>query len=124
MLKDTEIYDNIEQKELRLFFANILLNNHIRESKLFGDYNANKQAAYRTSFDDFDSVRKALKIAELDAKFYQLRLEILNVTLATLILMKEKGWEQLDISDETIKTGEHYLSFIGTKDEYNSLFRK
>lgn len=36
-------------------------------------------------------------------------------------MIQQMGWQQHDLSDETVKDGEYWLPFIGTQEEYEQV---
>ena len=59
-------------------------------------------------------------------KFQEKRLKIAELRKGLTMVLKHHGWEEFDVSDETVKqTGETLcLSFIGTQEEYDFLLTK
>lgn len=122
-MKDVEMHEELSDKELRVYFSESLKDNYGKELALHQKAKADKQLLYQTSTrsEDFGSVRTSISIAKLDADFYTEYHRLLNNKLAMLILMREKGWKDWDVSDYVIKTGLNYMSFIGTENEYETL---
>jgi len=111
-MKDTEIHNGLEQKELRDFFS---------------------ESIYKTNFDTTELSEKKYKINDYDCLIENLKIDLSKInseikkyeTLKSIfLLMKNMGWDEFDCSDFTIRTGKFYRSFIGTKKEYDDLFNK
>jgi hypothetical protein len=44
--------------------------------------------------------------------------------LAFYTVMQFKGWKEFDVSEVVTKTGTHFVSFIGTEEEYKTLLER
>lgn len=94
-IKNENIHEDFTQKEIRDYLA--------KELELFGG--------------TFVSIKY---IEEQIEKFHELLKQRKNYE-SVFCLIKEKGWEDWDVSDYVSYNKETYFPFIGTEDEFNKL---
>jgi len=116
-MKDIDIHNGLPEQELRDFFSQELVKYWISEIH-------NKKKLVR--FDDTDPIQWAIEDAEAQVEFHQKRVEILKNRHAIVRLIKERGWQEFDVSDHVLNlyAMEMKMNFIGTETEYNNLIKK
>jgi hypothetical protein len=125
-MKDTEIHNGMENEIMREFFANNLVEIHGSECSNARTFESDKQAIYRLPNDrsDFGSLRNSISRKKIELNFEKTALALLEKKLCVLILMREVGWSDYDISEYIPCSGEHYRCFIGTEKEHENLISK
>lgn len=125
-MKDTEMHNNLPDKEIRDYFSTSLMDIYNKELELNKTYNKNKQDIYKIGVkkEKLGYIRKEITLNELDMVFYTERNKLLTNRLAISILIQQKGWDEFDVSDDIICTGENYMSFIGTKEELHEILEQ
>jgi hypothetical protein len=115
-MKSTEIHKGLPEKEIRDFFANSL-------SEIYDKECANKKVEIPYHERREDIFKWVIKDAENEIVVLNRRIEITYQKIAILSLIKERGWEEHDVSDMTINDTNHklWLNFIGTKKEFEFL---
>lgn len=116
-MKDIDIHNGLPEQELRDYFSQELVKSMVAEihnRKHIPNYNAE------------DPIQWAIEDAEAHVKYHQKRLEILKRRHAIIRLIKERGWQEFDVSDHVVNlyAMELSMNFIGTEDEYNNLYKK
>jgi hypothetical protein len=113
-MKNSEIHNNLERKEIRDFLSISLV-------KLFEEETGNKKETF--AHDREDIFGWCIKDAEAQIKYLKKYIEICRSKQAIVQLIKSNNWEEFDVSDETEKDSPHTLkmNFIGTKREYDFL---
>jgi hypothetical protein len=116
-MKSSEIHNGLPEKELRNYFANAL-------SETF-DKNMTNQKV-EIPYDKNHPFDWSIKNDEAEIARLKRNIEITYQKIALISLIKERGWEEHDISDYTTNDTNHKLwfSFIGTKEEYDELMVK
>jgi hypothetical protein len=113
-MKNSEIHNGLDKKEIRDFLS-------IEFVKLFKEETDNKKDIL--SYDEEDPFGWCVKDAEAQIKYLKKYIEINRSKQVLVQLIKNNGWDEFDVSDETEKDLPYSLrmNFIGTKEEYNFL---
>jgi hypothetical protein len=113
-MKNSEIHKGLEKKEIRDFLSLTLVRYMEEQFK-------NSNLDYVPHNDD--PFEYSIQRSERDIKFHMKQIEICKGLQAASQLIKMNGWEEFDVSDETVNDSTHQLklSFIGTKKEYDFL---
>lgn len=109
-MKDIDVHQGLDKKEIRDFLSNELAKNSTRDIK-----------ARRVSYNSNNPFQSAIDSADSQIEYWT---KIKNNSLASKVifdLINSNGWSEHDISDYTTKTNDYYISFIGTEEEYNKL---
>ena len=116
-MKDIDIHNGLPEQELRDFFSQELVKSWVSEIH-------NKKAT--PIFQNEDPIKWAIEDAEAHAEYHQKRVEILKNRHAIVRLIKERGWQEFDVSDHVLNlyAVEMKMNFIGTETEYNNLIKK
>ncbi len=114
-MKNSNIHNGLDKKEVRDFLSTSFVNLVIDEMN-------NKQSP-PTASKSTDAFDWAIRSAESLIKYGTRQLEILRTRQGLLAVIKQNGWEEFDVSEETELDGEtkHYKPFIGNKSEYTNL---
>jgi hypothetical protein len=114
-MKSSEIHNGLPEKELRDFFAKT-------QSEIYDKEIANKKVEIHYNRRG-DVLEWSIKDAEAQITVLKRTIELLHQKIAVRSLIKEKGWEEHDISDSTANDTEYtlWLNFIGTKEEHAHL---
>lgn len=124
MIKDTEVHNGLEGKEMRNFYQETLVNYYARELANGKKREQAKREAYANiSIDKFDVLRRMTKVAEIELEYAQENLKITECRLGLLQTMYGLNWKEFDMSDYIPCSGQHYRCFIGTDEEYEK-FKK
>ena len=115
-MKSSKIHEGLEDSYLRDFFSLSLV-------EIFEQECANKKQ-YSERMPN--PIEWAIKDCEYEIEFHTKRLQLLKKQNAVITCIKIKGWKEFDVSDITENDLNHklHMSFIGTKDEYESLIKK
>jgi hypothetical protein len=113
-MKNSEIHNGLPDEAIRRLLAH-----DIRETYLMEINNKQEIAPY----DREEIQNYVIQDCKNQIKFHQQRLKIAELRKGLNMVIKMHCWEEWDVSDETtIVPGENfYLSFIGTKAEYDHL---
>jgi hypothetical protein len=116
-MKSTEIHNGLPNKEIREFLSKSM-------SEIFDKECNNKKA--EIPYDRESSLEWAIKDAEAQIVMLKKSIEIIHQKIALRSLITEKGWDEWDVSDYTVNDSgfKLWLSFIGTKEEYDELMVK
>lgn len=123
MLKDTEVHNGLEGKEMRNFYQETLIQYKLRESANHKNREDNKRLAYEewhSKRDKMSSLRLHAKLSQIDSDYANENLRIAECRLGLYLTMDGLDWSDYDTSDYIPKSGEHYRNFIGTKEEYEN----
>lgn len=114
-MKNSEIHNGLPQKEIRDFLAMSMV-------KSYEDDGNNKKDYFALSNTN-DGFEKAIAIAKADIKFLEKYVENLSNKRAITRLIELNGWQEHDVSDDTIKDMDYryHMGFIGTEDEFIKL---
>ncbi len=124
-MKDTEIHDNLDQKELRDYFSEALLNIYLDMDKTQSTKLTKTQEIYKESANDIISIcKRGLAIARMELRFNQEAVTQSEKKLALFLLTEERGWSEYDVSDYVTKTKYYCRNFIGTEKEHESFIKK
>ena len=111
-MKNSDIHQNLEQKEVRDFlsFQLSMTWNKIEQEEMPSP----------NSMDTLDwAILSAKRARDLAAK----QVEQAEQRKAIVILIDKMGWKEFDVSEMTIKCGIFWFSFIGTEEEYRQQFK-
>jgi hypothetical protein len=113
-MKNSEIHKGLKDKNIRDFLA-------LQMAKLFEEEIENRKLKPLPPIEDI--FEHSIQTAEQEIQRLTKQVQILRSKQATIQLIKKQGWDEFDVSDETIKDLPYTLkiSFIGTKKEYNHL---
>jgi len=106
-MKDTEIHEGLENKEIRDFL-----------SKSIVDVYKEKGRAPLFTYDSENVFDNSIKHTKLQIKNLESEVVKLETLKSVGILAKNMGWEEFDISDHISKTGKMYRNFFGTEKEF------
>ncbi len=126
-ITDLNMHEGLSDKIFRDFFRDSLCETYLLDLKIGKEYEEKKSSIYRIEprpKKTIDYIKLNNKFAELELQVWNSRIKLNNRRIALITLMEDKGWAEHDISDEMGKTGEHYLSFIGTEKEHKELIKK
>lgn len=116
-MKNKDIHVGLPQCDVRDFLSNQLQLAFVAESN-----NKVRETKVKDSDDTLDWV---IKSSEAAIEFYEKQIKFTKQKQSVLVLIKNCGWEEFDVSDETEKSYEdYYMNFIGTKEEYEILIKK
>lgn len=104
------IHDGLHQSEIRNFLSIQLMNAETR--------NATYRKNYVPQGHPYDTL---IYSAKEDIKELQNRIEYYETLKGIAALIKVMGWEEFDVSRETIPSDRKWMSFIGTQNEYDQL---
>jgi len=115
-MKNSQIHLGLPNSDLRDFFSISLVKNCVEEFK-------NKKEIIELKVREW-----AIKDCENEISFHQRRLQLLKEKFSILTLIKMQGWDEFDVSDETEKDlwsngYSTYMSFIGTRQEYDNFIK-
>ena len=96
-MKNDEIHNAFEDRELRDFISKTLRINKV--------------------YDRTEEIN--IKIRELNNQ-----LEKAKIQEALLLLLKKSNWQLYDVSDDVLYNKDTYFDFIGTLEEYETVFKK
>jgi hypothetical protein len=115
-MKNSEIHNGLDKKEIRDFLSMGFV-------KAFEEEFKNKKKEY--SYNAQDPFEWVVKDAESQIKYFKRLIEITRGKQAIRQLIKDNGWDEFDVSDETERDLPHCYSlkmnFIGTQKEYDFL---
>jgi hypothetical protein len=116
-MKSTEIHNGLPEKEIRDFFAKSM-------SGMFDKECANKKV--EISYDRTNPFDWSIKNDEAQIVVLKRNIELAHQKIALHDLLKDKGWDEWDVSDYTFNDSgfKLHLSFIGTKEEYDQIMIK
>lgn len=123
-MKDIEIHNGLDNKEIRDYFSKGLIDFETEERNLLQEFQEEKRESYQhiVRGDVLSYVQNSIKQSELEIKLHTKLLAIQQRKLAVFILIREKGWSEFDVSEHVTKTldGVMTMSFIGTEEEYKT----
>ena len=119
-MKNSMIHSGLKDSGLRDFLAISMVKSCVQELE-------NKQpiVPYRPNVEN--AFEYAIKDCENEITFQTKRLQLLREKQSIITLIKMQGWEEFDVSDETINDTEYYylsMNFIGTRAEYDELISR
>lgn len=113
-MKFEQLHEGLPEKEIRDFFS----------TQLEGA-SSYKKAEYPPRNPTDSPKEETLKLLEIDLENLQKRIKEYKRLVAVENLVKNKGWQDWDVSDETGTIyGDCYYNFIGTEEEYNNFISK
>lgn len=124
-MKNGHIHKGLEKEEIRNFLGMAMVKNLETEFK-------NKKID-PPPYNQTEPLVWVIKDLENDIAWKQRTLSAYKERAAILEMLKLNGWEEFDLSDETIKgdlpytEGQSYtlkMSFIGTEEEYKKIKKK
>ena len=110
------IHEGLPERDLRDFFGHTLMKAADDDVKNSPDnYIKHEDVYYRL-----------IKMCENDIEYNKQKIIYYKTLSSVGVLIKSYGWEEFDVSDETDKDPKYrwWMSFIGTKAEYNELLEK
>jgi len=116
-MKNSKIHDGLENKEIRDFLSLQMVK---ANEELFKNNENRKPSPYRE-----DAFEQAITMTERELERLTKHLEVLKTQKSILTLIKNQGWLEFDVSDETTKDLPYTLkmNFIGTQQEYDNLLK-
>lgn len=121
------MHDGLSDKTLRDFFRDSLCETYVIDLNLSNTFKEKEQELYKLDpkpKTTLGYIKRNIMLDENNLTFYKNKIRVNERRIALITLIEEKGWTEHDISDQIGKTGEHYLSFIGTEQEYNEVLKK
>lgn len=112
-MKDTEIHIGLPEKEIRDFFSEQIMNCVMPE---------NIPHIYTPNLDPFV---QSLNNQRIDLENCQNEIKRLERMIAIKTLMKSKGWNEWDCSNNVYRTttNKGWLYFIGTEEEFKKFMK-
>jgi hypothetical protein len=115
-MKNSDIHKGLVDKEIRDFLSMSLV-------RIYED----TQKIVRIDLD-FDNTPYDMRIktTKEEIRYLQEHLKVYEDTRAVLTLIFGKGWQEFDVSNDTVNnlSSGLFMSFIGTKKEYDNLIKK
>lgn len=111
IMLDTNLHDGLESKILRDFFQTQLYDANF---SVVPELISNEKLRNNHIEWSIDRSEQIIKIEEFKLKHLKNKSALIN-------LMAVQGWEDFDISDYVGKSNKFWKSFIGTKEEYDTL---
>jgi hypothetical protein len=113
-MKNSEIHNGLENQLIRDFLAMSMV-------KAYED-ECNNKKVYQPYSNNFEYY---ISDCESEIEFHKKRLSILKQKYSIISLIKAQGWDEFDVSDETIRDSGYRFSmnFIGTKKEFDILIK-
>ena len=116
-MKDTEIHNNLQDKEIRDFLASTLVDiwAKTKEVKSINILNRVDMSPHQYSYEfHLSEAKKHTELANLSQQ-----------TMAILSIIKSKGWDEFDVSDQVSRSDYNklYRNFIGTQEEHDKIFK-
>jgi hypothetical protein len=112
-MKNSEIHNGLERCEIRNFLAKSLIDATVR---------SNNNRPQNVPYDEKRGLECLILNAELQIEYWKRYVEIHKQIQAIEQLIYLSNWQEFDVSDETGKDNPGgWMSFIGTKEEYNNL---
>lgn len=123
-MKDTEIHNGLEGKEMRNFYQETLIQYDLRELASQKKCEEAKKLAYEewnlNRSDKLSSLRLRVKLSQIEADHSNELLRVAECRLGLYLTMDGLGWSDYNTSDYIPKSGDRYRNFIGTKEEYET----
>lgn len=115
MIKNKDIHNGLEKSEIRDFLSEGLL------TILRLELDNKKEVVLSNGKYDLDY---HIREAQANLNYWKTNLQLLHNKAAILSLIEQSNWEEHDVSDETLLDGnDFYMSFIGTKEEYETFIK-
>lgn len=127
MLKDTEVHNGLEGKEMRNFYQETLVQYELKElanQKKREEANTLAYSEWNNKRDKSSSLRLRVRLCEIEAEYAKENLRLAECRLGLFMTMDGLNWEEHDMSDHVPKSGDRYRSFIGTKEEYEKFIEQ
>jgi len=118
-MKNSKIHVDLDDAALRDFLSVAIVKNHLQQIE-------NKKKIINIRPTPENAFEWSIQDCENDIAFYNRKLELLREMQAIDILFKRNGWAEHDVSDLTecdLECG-GWMTFIGTKEEYDNLTKK
>jgi len=117
-MKNSQIHEGLPNKEIRDFLSLGIV-------KSYANYynRLNEPLPNTNTLKGFDWTIARIK---RDIKMLNIELDHVNELKSIQYIIKNQGWAEYDVSDETIKDLDYslHMNFIGTEEEYNNLMKK
>ena len=115
-MKNSEIHIGLDKKEIRDFLSLGLVRAYEQEF-------INKKETIPYSENSF---QWAIKDTEAQIKYLQRYLEILRIKEAIIQIIHTSGWQEFDVSEETINDMPYKMkmNFIGSEKEHQEFLMK
>jgi len=112
-MKDTQIHEGLPEKEIRDFLSSSI------NDLIFPEKTDDK-----LSFDNY-GYSYSIAHCKQQIEFYQKELKRFESLSAVQTLVKNKGWEEFDVSEWVERTNLKGLcrNFIGTEEEYEKFMK-
>jgi hypothetical protein len=113
-MKNSQIHKGLKDNHIRDFLALQLV-------KIFEEEAENNQLKPLPPIEDI--LEHTILTSEQEIQRLTKQIQFLRSKQAIIQLIKKQGWDEFDVSDETVKDLPYKLkmNFIGTKKEYNHL---
>lgn len=115
---DTEMHNGLEDAELRNGISSGLADNYFPITDTY------KLPYPRNGATPTEMVVYRINTKQLEIQRIQADIKREETLLAFYTVMGFKGWKEFDVSDVVRKTGNHFMNFIGTEEEYKTLLSK
>ena len=115
-MKNSEIHQRFEKSEIRDFLSKSICDYYKNLSELNNEKNNN-------SYSNLTGFEYTIRRCEDGIEYQQKLLTITKNVNAVISLIKNLGWQEFDVSDETEKDSymKMAMNFIGTVEEYDKL---
>ena len=115
-MKDIDIHNGLPQQEIRDFLSQSILKTYVRERQ-------NKKV--EIPYIKEDTWQWSILDTEAQIAERQEYLKILKERQAIVLLIKNNGWQEYDVSDyvEASYSNESWMNFIGTEAEYKGFMK-
>jgi hypothetical protein len=115
---DTEMHIGFEDAELRNGIGFGLANNYLPITDTY------KLPYPSNDATDIERILYRISLKNLEIERIKLDVKREENILAFYTVMQFKGWKEFDVSEVVTKTGTHFVSFIGTEEEYKTLLER
>ena len=116
-MKDIDIHKGLFSQPVRDFLSQSMVDAEVRQAK-------NQKVGIPVDDKNPFHWAKLDALAQID--YLQEYVNIINAKEAIWLLIKNKGWQEWDVSDYVDKTHSAYycMSFIGTEAEYKAFMKQ
>ena len=124
-MKDTEVHNGLDGKEMRDFYQETLVSYNAKQSAIDKLLVEERQAVYKLHRNDkFGVLRRNIDRLSVESKHTQESLKMAECILGLFLTMDGLNWKDHDMSDYISCSGEHYRSFIGTQEEFDNFIKQ